>query len=200
MEQKADQVRLDSEIPVTGWEHDGKSDMAESESGDSKMTWQERETSRALERLASARANLATLEEQAAGPANRLAGVDPTDLATLDELDAERRKLEPKANSRFGGAAARERLDEIALKTGLILERVGFASYEELAAERDRPVAPAAEVDPVILEFARREVADAEAAFIEIVSLELPPTEAEESVDDEEGEPAPVVDLRSRTA
>lgn len=201
MEQMADQVRLICESPVTGRDRDGMSEMAESESGDTKMSWKERETAKALERLVSARANLATLEEQAAGPVDRLAGVDPADLATLDELEAERRKLEPKTQSRFGGAAARERIDEIALKTGLILERIGFVSYDEVVAERNRPAAPVTEVDPVILEFARREVADAEAAFLDIASLELPPPEpADEAEADEEGEPAPVVDLRSRTA
>jgi hypothetical protein len=141
-----------------------------------KMSWQERETMLSLARLANARANLATLEEQAAGPVDRLATADPVDRARVEAIETEIDKLRAKARGRFG-AGAREKIGELELQQRLILDRIGFPSFDAYRAAVDTPVDAVVGVDATQLEMARREFADAERAFIEITSMVMPPVE-----------------------
>jgi hypothetical protein len=142
------------------------------------LSWHERELVAALRRLANARSQLVALEEQL--EASEVQTLDPADLAEIDAVRAEMDRLQSKAKSRFGGGAARERLAELELSERLVLERLGFATYDELAAFRAQPP-PAPSVDPAIVAFARRELHDAEQAWLEIQALELPPREPDEA-------------------
>lgn len=148
----------------------------------------------ALQRLASARANLATLEEAAQTPAVKLAQSDPGDLARIEETEAEIAKLRHKASGRFGGGAARERIEELELSQRLVLERIGVSSYADFRAVLDAPESSTAAIDKDVLAFARREFENAEQAFLEVAALVIPENEAEEPVDDGEG--AEVIDLK----
>jgi len=142
-----------------------------------KLSWQERETLLALQRLANARANLATLEETAA-PDDPFAAVDPADRVRADELYAEIQKLRPKTTARFGSAAAKEKMDELEVQQHLVLDRMGFASYEAYRTAADNPVV-AGDVDATVLELARREFRTAEESFLEIASMVIPPADDE---------------------
>lgn len=158
-----------------------------SDTPEQKMSWQERETMLALQRLANARANLASLEEQAGGGPDPLAKADPADVARVTEIHAEMDKLRPKTSSRFGGGSARDRMEELEMQQRLILDRLGFQSYDTFLEAAQRDTAPATEVDPTVLDFARREFEGAEQAFLEITALVLPPKEGgpDEETDDE---------------
>jgi len=143
-------------------------------------SWQEREIKLALQRLATAREHLAILEERAAaatGPDPSAA--DPADVAKAHQLQADIDALRPKAAGRFGGGAARARISELEVSLHLVLDRLGFASYELFVTGIDRPP-PAPAVDADALRFAQREFADAEASFLEVVAMEIPPVEAED--------------------
>lgn len=143
-----------------------------------RLSFKEREMLVALRRLANARSQLAQLEEKLAAQQQRAAW-DPDDLARVDSYQQEIEKLRQKAQSRFGGASARERLAEAELQQRLILERLGAASYEELQELRRAPASAADEVDPVFVEFARRELAAAEEAYRQVLLL---PDEADPAV------------------
>ena len=106
------------------------------------------------------------------------------DVARVEALQAEVAQLAPKAQSRFGGGAARQRIAEAEAEQRLICERAGVADLEAL---RQRAAAGPV-VDPTVLDFARRELAAAEAAWDEVQALEVPEPEPEEASDDADGD------------
>lgn len=160
------------------------------------LTWHEREIIAALRRLATAMANLAALEQQAGG-----APLDPDDVARVEALDGERAGLRHKAESRFGGSGARERIAEIEGELRLVFDRLGVADLDEL---RDRVARQSSDaVDPTMLDFARRELQGAAEGWREIRAVVLPP--AEEALDDpddalDEGGGGQVVPFDRRSA
>lgn len=167
---------------------------------DSDMTWQEQETLRALRRLANARSQLAQLEEQAA-EAVAAPTADPADVARIEALRAEVAELGPRSRSRFGGGAARQRIAELEAEERLILQRAEVADLAELRARATAPSAPA--VDDAVLDFARRELAAAEAAWAEVQALELPEPEPEPQAPADGADDAPLatvteIDVRAR--
>jgi hypothetical protein len=135
-----------------------------------RLSWRDRELLTALRRLANATAQVQALDaarvRQAAAPA-----IDPADVEQVEALEAELAKLRAKAGSRFGGGAARDRLPDLEAQQRRLLERMGFDSYAAFAARAtgDQPVADA--VDPAIADFARRELAAAEEAYEELLSM-----------------------------
>ena len=130
--------------------------MAEDDStSGSKPSWHEREITQALQRLANARANLATLEEQVDAAVDHPAP-DPADLARAAELQAEATKLISKASGRFGGSSARAKLEVVQRDLRVVLDRLGVERIEDL----DVATTPTG-VDPTVLDFARRECAQA---------------------------------------
>lgn len=156
------------------------------------LSWQEREIIGALRRLANARSNVLGLQAQAGGPP-----LDEQDVARVEALAGERVELQPKAESRFGGSGARERIAEIEGELRLVLERLGVADVDEL---RDRVARQGSDaVDPQVLDFARRELDAALQAWREIRDLVLPPSEATEAeaADDDEGAQVVPFDRRS---
>lgn len=161
-----------------------------------KQSWQERERNLALLRLANARANLAGLEEQALAPASALATADPDDIERVESIEEELGTLQAKANARFGGSAARERIAELEYKQRLVFERIGVTSYEQFAARRDAQV-PA--VDDDVLAFAQREYDDAEQAFLDIANLEMPDVVPDDDID-LDGEDAEIINLNVKPA
>ena len=149
------------------------------------LNWYEEETLRSLKRLAQARAYLAELEEQdAAAHAAPLVVADQHDIDRLAELQAEIDRLWPKTQARFGADKARAQIDELEMQMRLILDRIGFETYDDFldaGAVLPSTVEP---VDPTVLEFARREVASAEAAWTELLAVEIPAPAAEEDDED----------------
>ena len=162
-----------------------------------KPSWQERERNLALQRLANARANLAGLQEQALAPVSALAAADPEDVERVESIEEELGALQVKANARFGGSAARERIAELEYKQRLIFERIGVSSYDEFVARRDSPV-PA--VDDDVLAFAQREFDDAMQAFLDIANLEMPDVEPDDDAIDLDGEDAEIINLNVKPA
>lgn len=148
-----------------------------------RLSFKERELLAALRRLATARSQLEQLEEKLAAQRQR-ASWDPEDLARVDSYQAEIEKLRQKAQSRFGGGSARERLAEVELQQRLIFERLGVVSYEQLQELRRAPANSADEVDPVFVEFARRELADAQEAYRQALLLPEQDELADTSGDD----------------
>ncbi len=166
----------------------------------SKGSWQERETMLSLGRLANARANLATLEEQAAAPVEPVTKADPVDRARVEAIESELVKLRPKTHGRFGAGGARDKVEALEVQQRLVLERMGFGSYESYRHAADQPVVAAPLVDATQLEMARREFADAERAFIEITSLVMPPVEVDPDADveDEDEHDAEIFDIQAK--
>lgn len=165
-----------------------------------KPSWQEREVTLALQRLVRARANLAGLEEQAAGPTSVLTAADPADLAKADEIEDELTKLRPKAAGRFGGGGARERIEELEFQRRLVFERIGVADYAQITAARAVPDDAGPSVDADVLAFARRECEQAEQAFLEVAALVIPDADPDdeqfgEGADQDEGEDAEIINL-----
>ncbi len=144
------------------------------------LSWQERELVNALKRLANARSQLSALEEQSRSGSR---SIDQADIDALRETRYELAQARQKGKARFGGGSARERSERLELDERLILERMGFATYEEFEHWRTQP--QQASIDPVIVEFARHELADAEAAWYEIQALEIPPQDPEPDSEDE---------------
>lgn len=155
--------------------------MAEDdESSGSKASWHEREIALALQRLATARANLAPLEEQAGTTAVR-PEPDPADVARATELQAEVTKLISKASGRFGASSARAKLEVAQRELRVVLDRLGVDRLDQVGSA---PPPPA--VDPAVLDFARRECAAAEQAFLEVAAMVIPDADLEPEVADAE--------------
>ncbi|WP_334144909.1 hypothetical protein, partial [Rhabdothermincola sp.] len=149
-----------------------------------RLSFKEREMLTALRRLANARSQLSQLEEKLAAQQQRDSW-DPGDLERVEELQRELDKLRQKAQSRFGGGSARERLAKVELEQRLILDRLGVGSFEDLEALRRSPTSTADEVDPVFVQFARRELAAAEEAYRQVLLLPDDAPAGSESGDEE---------------
>lgn len=165
--------------------------------GGPRLSWQEREIVSALRRLAKARAQLAELEARLAEQQLRPAP-DPADSALVEELQKQIEQVAHRATARFGAGAARERLAELRRRQREVLERLGFDDYEAYSAAGGG-LAPLDDVDPVFVEFARREVHDAEEALAAVLAL---PDEGAGLPDDGTDLPEvpdypPAIDLRS---
>jgi hypothetical protein len=137
--------------------------------GGPRLSWQEREIVSALRRLAKARAQVVELEARLAEQARRPAP-DPADSALVEELQKEIERVAPRAASRFGAGAARARLAELQRRQREVLARLGFDDYTAYSAAGGG-LAPVDDVDPVFVEFARREVRDAEEALAALLAL-----------------------------
>jgi hypothetical protein len=148
-----------------------------SESRHENVSWQDREIRLSLHRLANARAHLATLEERAAPPTNRLTEAEPADVVELQAIGRELERLRPKAHGRFGGSSAREKVVQLELRQWIVLERIGFSTYDEYVAACVQPIDTTPAVDEVVLDFARREFRSAEQAFLEVAAIVMPEAE-----------------------
>jgi hypothetical protein len=135
-----------------------------------RLSWRDRELLTALRRLANATAQVQALDaarvRQAATPV-----ADPADVSRVEALESELTKLRAKAGSRFGGGAARDRLPDLEAEQRLVLERLGFDSYDAFRARDTAEPAVTDAVDPAIADFARRELAAAEQAYEELLSM-----------------------------
>jgi hypothetical protein len=149
----------------------------------SKASWHEREITLALQRLANARAQLATLEEQEAGATIARPEPDAADLARATQLQADITKLTAKASGRFGASSARGKLEDCQVQLRQVLDRLGV---DDLAELRSPFTDAGSAVDPTVLDFARRECADAEKAFLEVAAMVIP--DVEPGADDDEAE------------
>lgn len=143
----------------------------------SKPSWHEREISLGLQRLANARAQLASLEEQR--EAASVDAVDPDDLTRADALHSEIAAHAAKASARFGGGAARAKVEAARAELSPLLDRYQVASVDELRLRAD----DASAIDPAMLDFARLECTEAERSFLEIAALVIPESEPDPEVD-----------------
>jgi len=157
----------------------------------SRPSWHEREIALGLLRLANARAHLATLEQQRSDAPVAVA-FDPAPLAEAERLQTDVDRATAKASGRFGGGSARGRLERSRGELDLLLERLGADSIADLRARASEPAAPA--VDPTVLDFARRECAEAEKAFLEVAAMVMPdvdPADGTDAGDRADGEVVP---------
>lgn len=152
-----------------------------------RLSWKERELVSALRRVANARSQVEQLEAAGAGRPP----VEPADAARLEQIEEELARLRRKAQGRFGANAARERLGEVEVEQRLLLERLGFESYDEFRASTDSRGGAAEAVDPVLLDFSKRELADAEEALQQVLAM----PDADETA--ETPETPALIDLRA---
>jgi hypothetical protein len=159
------------------------SDSPSSPDGDEpRLTWRERELLAALRRLANARAQLQTLEdEQSRHPVAPT--LDRADVDQVESLETESAKLRERLNHRFGRSAARDRLAEVEMQQRLVLERLGFDSYTEFAARETRPQKAPDAVDPALVEFARHEVEAAADAYAQVLALPVELDDGDTTID-----------------
>lgn len=148
----------------------------------SRPSWHEREIALGLQRLANARAHLAALEEQSLD-APAAVGVDRAQLAEAERLQIDIDRATAKASGRFGGGSARAKLELVQRQLDLLLERLGADSIVDLRARANESAAPA--VDPTLLDFARRECAEAEKAFLEVAAMVIPDVDPADVADGE---------------
>jgi hypothetical protein len=154
------------------------------------MSWHEKELVAALKRLVAARERLAALEAQAGTTVST--GFDPDDEARLDELHAELVHARQKASGPFGRRWS-DKVESLEMNERLVLDRLGVASYEEFRSQRvERPATTVELVDPVVLDFARRELQTAEAAFLDLQTLVVAEDEPEPDLELERGTTAEV--------
>jgi len=138
------------------------------------VSWAEREIVDSLHRLARAQAQLAAAEAQAEAAADQ-ARFDQVDAERLEQVHAELLAAEARAASRFAKGSARQRVRELEMAERLVLERLGAPSYEEFRARAAQASSvPAA--DPDVVAFARRELDAARSAWLEVQSIEIPPS------------------------
>lgn len=115
----------------------------------------------ARSRLDEARSALMDAEQAA-----RVPELDRDDVAALDEAHAEVLAALDRADSRFGGARAKRRLDEARDAERAVLERMGFATYADyLMGSSIMNIDPATEAQ---LDQARAGLADAEDEWREL--------------------------------
>lgn len=135
------------------------------------MSWHEKELVACLQRLSTARSRLEALEAQAGE--TQTTGFDPDDVERLESIHLELEEARRKASGRFGRRHA-DAVEALEVNERLVLDRLGVPSYDEYRRLRTEKAHTTVEVvDPVVLDFARREVVDAEAAFLELQALEV---------------------------
>jgi len=134
------------------------------------LSWQERELVAALKRLANARSQYGVLKAESE---LEVRSIDEADLDALREAHIETERVRGKTKGRFGAGAARARLVHLEADEQRILDRMGFVSFDEVELWRT-DTRPTTTVDPAILEFARRELEDAENALSQLQALQLP--------------------------
>lgn len=154
-----------------------------------RLTWHDKEVLTALRRLASARLQVQSIEAELAA-SEAAPGPDPLDAGQVERLQDEIDRLSKKANGRFGRAAAREKLVELRRDQQTLLTNLGYESYEAFSRAGGL-LAPTDRVDPVFVDFARRELASAEAAWEEVARLPEQPPYVPEDADGEPGDVDP---------
>ena len=121
----------------------------------------------------------------ALAPAADLAWRCGARVVIVNQLQADIAKLTAKASGRFGASAARAKLDDCQRELRLVLDRLGVDDLDDLSS----PFTDAGSaVDPTVLDFARRECADAEQAFLEVAAMVIPDAEPATSDADADGE------------
>jgi hypothetical protein len=124
---------------------------------------------KALERLATARANLAGLERRAAPP------VEPALRSAVEQRQRQIEQLDQQIRSHKRGRAtrqARQQLEALGGTQRLVIECLGYRSYEEFRHATAR--ADATRVDDRIIDAARQEVDRAERHFFDTAEMAIP--------------------------
>jgi hypothetical protein len=129
--------------------------------------WGPHDRARALERLAEARANLAGLERRDA-PA-----VDPSIRDAVEQRQSQINELrEGTARRGRSGRQARQQLEALEGTQGMVIECLGFHSYDEFRSATQR--FDATRVDQRMMAAARDEVAIAERHFFDTAEMAIP--------------------------
>jgi hypothetical protein len=132
--------------------------------------WSPRDKARALERLATARANLAGLERRAT-PA-----IEPSIRAAVEQRQQQIEKLRQQVQGGKRGRAGRQARQQIEALEGtqrLVIECLGFRSFAEFrgaSARSESSFGP----DRHVLEAARQEVDRAERHFFDTAEMAIP--------------------------
>jgi hypothetical protein len=131
--------------------------------------WSPPDKAKALERLATARANLAGLERRAAPP------VEPALRTAVEQRQQQIARLaqQVRAHKRGRGAKhARQQIEALEGTQRLVIECLGYRSYEEFRQATTR--ADATRVDDRLLDAARQEVDRAERHFFDTAEMAIP--------------------------
>jgi hypothetical protein len=129
--------------------------------------WSPQDRVRALERLANARAKLAGLERRDA-PA-----IDPEIQAAVIERQQQINGLRSELGRRGrAGRQARQQIEALEGTQHLVMECLGFRSFEEFATAVDR--FDASRIDHRVLDAARLEVDRAERHFFDTAEMRIP--------------------------
>jgi hypothetical protein len=141
--------------------------MADEQREPADLSWHERETLAALRRVANARSQLAAREAEVPP-----VPLDPDTCRELEPTHAELAKARAKSSSRFGGASARSRAADLEAREQQLLASLDLTTFDDYVTRRDQPPLPIA--DPAIIDFARRELQAAEAAWLEVQTMVIP--------------------------
>jgi hypothetical protein len=129
--------------------------------------WSLQDRAQALERLAEARANLAGLERRAT-PA-----IEPGIRQAVEEREQQLAHLREVAGRRGRvGKQARQQIEALEGTQRLVIECLGFHSYEEFAAAAAR--FDATRIDNRVIMAAREEVDRAERHFFNTAEMTIP--------------------------
>jgi hypothetical protein len=156
-------------------------------SGGNANRWSPQDRVRALERLANARANLAGLERRDA-PA-----IDPDIQAAVIDRQQQINQLKTEIGKRGrAGRQARQQVEALLGTQGLVMECLGFNTYEEFLTAIER--FDASRIDHRVIDAARDEVDRAERHFFDTAEMKIPvPPQAAAA-------PAPVAPVRAPVA
>jgi hypothetical protein len=131
--------------------------------------WTPSDKAKALERLAIARANLAGLERQDAPQ------IDPSIRAAVEErqlqIEALRQEIDAGRRGR-AGRQARQQMEALEGTQRLVIECLGFCSFEEFRTATDR--FDSSRVDQQLIAKARDEVSRAERHFFDTAEMSVP--------------------------
>lgn len=144
-----------------------RSRMGGTVSGGNAGSWSPHDKVRALERLATARANLAGLERQAAP------NIDPEIQAAVIERQQQIEGLRTEMGRRGrAGKQARQQVEALEGTQGLVMECLGYRSFEEFCTAIER--FDARRVDGRVIDAARQEVDRAERHFFDTAEMRIP--------------------------
>jgi hypothetical protein len=144
-----------------------RSRMGGTVAGGNAGSWSPQDKVRALERLATARANLAGLERQAAP------NIDPEIQAAVIERQQLNEQLRAEVGRRGrAGKQARQQVEALEGTQGLVMECLGYRSFEEFCTAIDR--FDSRRVDGRVIDAARQEVDRAERHFFDTAEMRIP--------------------------
>jgi hypothetical protein len=144
-----------------------RSRMGGTVSGASAPRWSPQDRVKALERLANARANLAGLERQDAPT------IEPDIQAAVIDRQRQIERLKTEIGKRGrAGRQARQQVEALEGTQGLVMECLGFRTFDEFLTAIER--FDASRIDHRVIDAARVEVDRAERHFFDTAEMKIP--------------------------